>query len=83
MASRTFEPLARRLCKTVHELMAAPPDQWVALSTAAKAMNVSNQELIDGAVGHAVQMGWLMGNGKPVHSLVLTTTGAAAALRKK
>src|SRR5205085_816491 len=40
MASRTFEPLARRLCKTVHELMAAPPDQWVALSTAAKAMNV-------------------------------------------
>ncbi len=63
--------------------METPPNQWVALSTAAKTMNVTNQELIDGAVGHAVQMGWLMGNGKPVHSLVLTATGAAAALKKR
>jgi hypothetical protein len=83
MASRTFDPLARRLCKTVHQLMEAPPDQWVALSKAAKEMNVTNKELIDGAVTHALQMGWLMGNGKPVHSLVLTATGLAAALKKK
>jgi hypothetical protein len=83
MASRTFEPLARRLCKTVHGLSETPPTQWVALSTAAKTMNVTNQELIDGAVSHAMQTGWLMGDGKPVHSLQLTPRGLTAALKKK
>ena len=80
--ARTFEPLARRLVKAVHDLMEAPPNAWVSESNAAIQINVSNRELIDGAVTHAVQRGWLQADGKPVHRLLLTPTGLAA-LKKK
>jgi hypothetical protein len=52
--ARTFEPLARRLCTAVHDLTDAPPDDWVPLKRAALEINVTNQELIDGAVAEAV-----------------------------
>jgi len=80
--ARTFEPLARRLVKAVHDLMESPPNAWVAESNAATEINVSNRELIDGAVTHAVQRGWLQSDGRPVRSLLLTATGLAA-LKKK
>jgi hypothetical protein len=83
MAYRSYEPLARRLCKAVNDIMAAAPNAAVALSQAAKEINVTHQDLIDGAVDHAVQKGWLQAKGKPVHSLLLTATGLTAALKKK
>jgi hypothetical protein len=81
--ARTFEPLARRLCKAVHDLMEAPPNAWVSESNAATEINVSNRELIDGAVTHAVQRGWLRADGRPVHRLLLTATGLAAVKKKQ
>jgi hypothetical protein len=83
MASRSFEPLARRLCKVVHDSMEAPPHDWVALTRAANDINVTNKELIDGAVAHAVHKGWLQASGKPVKSLLLTPAGEAASIQKK
>jgi hypothetical protein len=82
--ARTFEPLARRLCKAVHDLTDAPPDDWVPLKRAALEINVTNQELIDGAVAEAVQKGWLKVSGKPVPThLLLTAAGQAVAIKKK
>ena len=81
--ARTFEPLARRLVKAVHDLMEAPPNAWVAESSAATEINVSNRELIDGAVTHAVQRGWLQAEGRPVHRLLLTATGLAVLKKKQ
>ncbi len=63
--------------------MEAAPNAWVSVSKAAQEMNVSNKELIDGAVTHAVQKGWLEANGMPVHSLLLTPTGLAALKKKQ
>ena len=82
--ARLFEPLARRLCKAVHDLTDAPPDDWVPLKRAALEINVTNQELIDGAVAQAVQKGWLQVSGKPVPThLLLTAAGQAVAIKKK
>ena len=82
--ARTFEPLARRLCKAVHDLMDVPPNDWVPLKRAAAEMNVTNQELIDGAVALAVHKGWLQVDGKPgTTHLLLTTAGQAVAIKKK
>jgi len=72
--ARTYEPLARRLCKAVHDLSEAPPDKWVPVKEAATAINVSYPELIDGAVAHARHRGWLEAAGKPVR-LRLTDAG--------
>ena len=73
--ARTYEPLARRLCKAVHDLSEVPPNKWVPVKEAATAINVSYQELIDGAVAHARQRGWLEAVGKPAVRLRLTDAG--------
>lgn len=73
--ARTYEPLARRLCKAVHDLSEAPPDKWVPVKEAATAINVSYPELIDGAVAHARHKGWLEAVGEPVVRLRLTDAG--------
>ena len=78
-----FDPLARRLCKAVYDIVQTHPDDWVALSRVADEIHVMNKELVDGAVAQAVQRGWLQANGKPVHSLLLTPAGRAVAARKK
>ena len=81
--ARTFEPLARRLIKAVHDLMGVPPNAWVSERDAATVINVSNRELIDGAITHAVQMGWLQADGRPIDRLLLTPTGLAALKKKQ
>ena len=81
--ARTFEPLARHLCKAVHDLTDASPDEWVPLKRAVLEINVTNQELIDGAVAEAVQKGWLKVSGKPVPThLLLSAAGQAVAIKK-
>jgi hypothetical protein len=81
--ARTFEPLARRLCKALYDLMPGQTAQWVSVSSAAKEINVTNKELIDGAVSHAAHQGWLMIGGQPAHSLMLTRPGELIATKKK
>jgi hypothetical protein len=80
--SRSYEPLAVRLCKAVHDLAGDKPGQRISVTAAAKAIKVADQEMINGAISHAVQRGWLRTGGKPAHSLLLTPAGEAAALKK-
>jgi hypothetical protein len=81
--SRSFEPLARRICKAVYDIMGGKRSQWVSLTRVSEHINVKNQELLNGAISYASEQRWLMVGGQPVHSLLLTQTGEAAALTKK
>ena len=81
--ARTYDPLARRLCKAVHDLSEVPPNKWVPVKEAATAINVSYPELIDGAVAHARQRGWLEAVGEPVVRLRLTDAGRVVSNRAR
>lgn len=81
--SRSYEPLALRLCKAVYDIMAGKRSQWVSLTRVSERVNVKNQELLGGAVSYASQKGWLMVGGQPVHSLLLTESDELAVLKKK
>jgi len=80
--ARTFEPLARRLIKAVHDLTGNPSNEWVPLKSAATVINVTYPELIEGAVLHSRQKGWLEENGMPSRKLRLTHAGRAAVTKQ-
>ena len=81
--SRSYEPLARRLCKGVNDLMAGKHSQWVSVSKIFQHIHVKDEEMLNGAITFAAQSGWLMIGGQPAHSVLLTQSGQAAVLRKK
>jgi len=81
--SRSYEPLARRLCKGVNDLMAGKHSQWVSVSKISEHIQVKDEEMLNGAITFAAQSGWLMIGGQPAHSVLLTQSGQAAVLRKK
>jgi hypothetical protein len=76
--ARTYEPLARRLIKAVHDLTKARSNEWVPLKSAATVINVTYPELIEGAVSHSRQKGWLEENGLAARGLRLTHAGRTA-----
>ncbi len=80
--ARTFEPLARRLCRALYDIAAGKQSQWVSVAEAAKQINVADKSLIEGAILHAVHKGWLTVGEKQGNSLLLTTIGKKAALKK-
>ena len=80
--ARTFEPLARRLIKAVHDLAGDPSTEWVPLKKAASVINVSYQELIDGAVSHSRRKGWLEVSATPAERLRLTAAGRMAVTKQ-
>jgi hypothetical protein len=55
----------------------------VTVKEAATAINVSYPELIDGAVTHARQRGWLEAVGKPALRLRLTDAGRIVSNKAK
>jgi len=73
--SRSFEPLARRVCKALVAVMGEKRSQWVPVASVARAINVSDDELVEGAIRHAERAGWLATGGTPVHSVLLTPAG--------
>jgi hypothetical protein len=81
--SRSYEPLARRLCKGVHELAGGKHSQWVSVSKISQHIKVKDEEMLNGAISFAAKNGWLMVGGQPVHSVLLTQPGQVAALKKK
>jgi hypothetical protein len=80
--ARSYEPLARRLCKALHDLMGDRAAQWIPVSKAALELRVANAELVAGAIAHASSQRWLMVGGQPVHSLILTSRGEAVAQKQ-
>ena len=77
--SRSFEPLARRLCKAVFTLMDGRAPRWISVASVAKEINVADEEMVQGAIQHGEREGWLMIGGKPVHSVLLTHAGEQIA----
>ena len=75
----TYEHLARRLCRVVHDLGRG---EWVRRDQAAKELKVATDELVQGAITFAAQKGWIMVGGQPVHSLMLTPAGEAIGQNK-
>lgn len=81
--ARSFEPLARRVCKAVYDLADGSLSKSIPVDVVAAEVNVSNAELIRGAIAHARQEGWLTTSGVPVHSLLLTGSGGQIAAKAK
>jgi hypothetical protein len=81
--SRSYEPLARRMCKAVHDLMGGKHSQWVSVTRVSGQINVKDAEMLAGAISFAAQSGWLQVGGQPAHSLLLTPLGEQAALKKR
>ena len=81
--SRSYEPLARRLCKGVYDLAGGKHSQWVSIRKISEHISVKDAEMLNGALTFAAQSGWLMVGGQPAHSVLLTQPGQVAALRKK
>ena len=80
--ARTYEPLARRLIKAVHDLTKDPSQEWVSLNSATIVINVTYPELIEGAVSHSRQKGWLEENGLVPRGLRLTQAGRTAVTKQ-
>ena len=81
--SRSYEPLARRLCKGVSDVLAGKHSQWVSVSKISQHINVKDEEMLNGAITFAARSGWLMVGGQPVHSVLLTQPGHVATQKKK
>ena len=81
--SRSYEPLARRLCKGVNDLLAGRHSQWVSVSKVSQQINVKDEEMLNGAIAFAARSGWIMAGGQPVHSVLLTEAGQVAGLKKR
>jgi hypothetical protein len=81
--SRSYEPLARRLCKGVYDLAGGKHSQWVSVSKISQHIKVKDEEMLYVAMSFAAQSGWLMVGGQPLHSVLLTLPGEVAALKKK
>ena len=80
--ARSYEPLARRLCKALYDLMGDKAAHWVPVNKATLELRVENAELVAGAISHASGQRWLMVGGQPVHSLILTSQGEAVAQKQ-
>jgi hypothetical protein len=71
------------MCKAVYDLMEAKHSVWVSLAVVSKHLKVTDAEMLEGAMSHAAQRGWLMVGGRPAHSLMLIAAGELAVLAKK
>ena len=80
--SRSYEPLAIRICKALHVIMDGKGSQWVSVTQVSQFIKVKDEEMLNGAITLAAQKGWLIVGGQPVHSLFLTDTGEAVTLKK-
>ena len=56
--------------------------QWVTVTKVSQFINVKDEELLSSAISLAAQKGWLMVGGQPAHSILLTATGEAVAVKK-
>jgi hypothetical protein len=80
--SRSYEPLAIRICKAAHTIMDGERSQWASVAEVSQVIKVKDEEMLSGAITLAAQKGWLMVGGQPIHSVLLTDRGEAVALKK-
>jgi hypothetical protein len=80
--SRSYEPLAIRICKAAHAIMDGKRSQWASVAKLSQIIKVKDEVMLSSAITLAAQKGWLMVGGQPVHSVLLTDKGEAVALKK-
>ena len=80
--SRSYEPLAVRICKAAHTIMDGRRSQWASVAEVSRVIKVKDEEMLGSAISLAAQKGWLMVGGQPVHSVLLTDKGEAVALER-
>jgi hypothetical protein len=80
--SRSYEPLAIRICKAAHSMMDGERPQWVSVAKVSQVIKVKDEEMLSSAITFAAQKGWLMVGGQPVRSVLLTDKGEAVAFTK-
>ena len=80
--SRSYEPLAIRICKAAHSMMDGERSQWVSVAKVSQVVKVKDEEMLSSAITFAAQKGWLMVGDQPVDSVLLTERGEAVALKK-
>src|SRR5918993_2990481 len=80
--SRSYEPLAIRICKAAYTVMDGKRSQWASVTMLSQIIKVKDEEMLSSAISLAAQKGWLMVGGQPVHSVLLTEKGEAVALKK-
>lgn len=80
--SRSYEPLAVRICKAAHTIMDGRRSQWASVAEVSRVTKVKDEEMLSSAISLAAQKGWLMVGGQPVHSVLLTDKGEAVALKR-
>ena len=80
--SRSYEPLARRMCRAIYDIMEGKHSVWVSLAKVSKHLKVTDAEMLQGAMSHAAHRGWLVIGGHPAHSLMLMAAGEHAVHTK-
>ena len=80
--SRSYEPLAIRICKAAYTVMDGKRSQWASVAKLSQVIKVKDEEMLNSAITLAARKGWLMVGGQPIHSVLLTDKGEAVALKK-
>jgi len=80
--SRSYEPLAIRICKAAHAIADGRRSEWVSVTKVSQFIKVKDEEMLSSAISLAAQKSWLMVGGQPVHSVLLTDAGETVAVRK-
>ena len=80
--SRSYEPLAIRICKAAYTIMDGKRPQWASVAEVSQIIKVKDEQMLSSAISLAAWKGWLMVGGQPVHSVLLTDKGEAVAVKK-
>jgi hypothetical protein len=77
MSSVEVAELARLICRSLHEGTSRQLPCWILLDALLAALMIVQSQHVDDAISHAVDQGWVLAEGQPVHSLTLTAAGVA------
>ena len=67
--------LARKIREDVRSITRGQPMRWVSVHELTLRHALVREEAVEAAVALAINKGWMIGEGKPPHSVCLTDTG--------
>lgn len=73
------EKFARKLRDEIHAITRGVPMRWVSVHELSLRHPDLAEEAVDQAVTVAIAKGWMLGEGRPPHSVCLTDAGRQAA----
>ncbi|HEY4080102.1 MAG TPA: hypothetical protein VGM81_05350 [Burkholderiaceae bacterium] len=81
--ARSFDDLARRICVATATLSGGKDYQWTSVVKVATLLQITNEEIIRGAIQYAGQKAWLKVVGNPAQSVLLNPAGKKIAEAKR